>query len=79
LETFVHRTLKAGDQDIGLVAIADGSPSKALTQLATDADMLVVGAHHRRGLGLLLGSTASSCVRHARCPVVVVPTGSPAE
>jgi nucleotide-binding universal stress UspA family protein len=76
LEGSVHRAARGGDDDIELVALSDGSPSKALTQLAADADMLVVGAHRRHGLGLLLGSTAASCVRHARCPVVVVPSGA---
>jgi nucleotide-binding universal stress UspA family protein len=75
LEGYVHRVLPDDDEDqVELVTLADGAPSKALTQLATDADMLVLGAHHRHGLGLLLGSTAASCVRHAECPVVVVPT-----
>jgi nucleotide-binding universal stress UspA family protein len=74
LETCVHRVMRDED-DVEMVALADGSPSKALTHLATGADMLVLGAHHRHGLGLLLGSTAASCVRHAICPVVVVPTG----
>ena len=76
LETSVHRVLRDGEDDVEMIALSDGSPSKALTKVATGADMLVVGAHHRHGLGLLLGSTAASCVRHAECPVVVVPTGS---
>ena len=75
LESWVHAALEESQADVQLVALADGTPSKALTHLAEGADMLVVGAHHRHGLGLLLGSTAASCVRHAECPVVVVPTG----
>lgn len=75
VEGFVNRVLHDHDEDsVEMLALADGAPSKALTHLAVDADMLVLGAHHRHGLGLLLGSTAASCVRHAECPVVVVPT-----
>jgi len=77
LKRDVHRVLRHRDEDqVDLVAVADGAPSKALSEIAGDADMLVVGAHHRSGLGLLLGSTAASCMRHARCPVVVVPNRS---
>jgi nucleotide-binding universal stress UspA family protein len=63
----------APDVTVESIVVADGSPSRTLTDLAQGASMLVVGAHHRSGLGLLLGSTAGSCVRHATCPVVVVP------
>lgn len=52
---------------------SDPAPAKALTRHAQSADLLVVGASRHHGLGVLLGSTASSCVRHATCPVVVVP------
>ncbi|MDW5611376.1 MULTISPECIES: universal stress protein [Mycolicibacterium] len=45
----------------------------ALIDVSKDADMIVVGC---RGLGavgrLLLGSTTSALVHHARCPVVVI-------
>ncbi len=52
----------------------EGSPHDVLTRLALDADLLVVGARGHSGpLGLLLGSTAQACARHAPCPVLVVP------
>jgi nucleotide-binding universal stress UspA family protein len=48
-------------------------PAKALLRASETADLLVVGT---RGLGgfqhLLLGSVAEQCIRHARCPVLVV-------
>lgn len=53
--------------------VAAGSPSQILCHYAARASLLVVGAHVARGFGRLLGSTAVSCMRHARCPVVVVP------
>ncbi|GGM67303.1 hypothetical protein GCM10012275_42350 [Longimycelium tulufanense] len=50
------------------------SPSPQGLISATDnADLLVVGHRGRGGFsGLVLGSVADQCVRHARCPVLVV-------
>ncbi|MBW4042564.1 MAG: universal stress protein [Acidobacteria bacterium] len=49
-------------------------PADALVDLSGDALMLVIGS---RGLGVLggvvLGSVGNHCLRHARCPVLVVP------
>ena len=67
--------------DAGLVLdeiiVAAGQPATTLCDTAAPAAMLVLGA---RGLGgfsaLLLGSTTSSCVAEARCPLVVVPTAA---
>jgi nucleotide-binding universal stress UspA family protein len=51
---------------------------EVLTSMALGADLLVVGARGRSGpLGLLLGSTAQSCTRHAKCAVLVVPATRP--
>lgn len=45
----------------------------ALLRAASDADLLVVGTPEHRSLDTpTLGSTAASCVREARCPVVIV-------
>jgi nucleotide-binding universal stress UspA family protein len=53
-----------------------GSPAEALLGRAEDANLLVVG---RRGEGhhAVLGSTADQVVRHAPCPVAVVPDAVP--
>jgi nucleotide-binding universal stress UspA family protein len=41
------------------------------------ADLIVMGTHGRRGFQhLILGSVAESTVRHAPCPVLVVPPSS---
>lgn len=50
------------------------SPSpQALLSASLGADVLVVGHRGRGGFsGLLLGSVAEQCVRHASCPVLVV-------
>ena len=40
----------------------------------TGADIIVMGTHGRTGLGhVLLGSVAERVVKHARCPVLIVP------
>ena len=59
--------------DVHPLVIEHANPGQALVRAARDASMLVVGAHHHHGLGLLLGSTGANCVRKATCPVVVIP------
>lgn len=57
------------DQDV-----PHGLPGPVLVEQSADADLLVVGDHGYRKEGVLvLSSIASYCLRHARCPVVVVP------
>lgn len=54
-----------------------GDAGTALAQASRQADLLVVGAHGHgsRLTELVLGSVAADCLRHATCPVVVVPPG----
>lgn len=52
-----------------------------IAQLASDvgADLIVIGTHNRQGIErLLMGSVAESTVRHAPCPVLVIPAEKPA-
>jgi len=52
-----------------------GPPAKEVVQLAVDldADLIVVGTHGRRGVSrLVMGSVASTVLKHARCPVFIV-------
>jgi nucleotide-binding universal stress UspA family protein len=50
------------------------SPSKDLSRISVGAELLVVGARGRGGFaGMLLGSVSHAMMRHAPCPVVVVP------
>jgi nucleotide-binding universal stress UspA family protein len=59
----------------GLVLRAiEGSAREVLVQTSAQADLLVVGARgHSGALGIVLGSTAQACTRHATCAVLVVP------
>jgi nucleotide-binding universal stress UspA family protein len=54
--------------------VVHGSAAKRLLQAAAHAELLVVGSRGEGGFrGLRFGSTADQVVRHAPCPVVVVP------
>jgi len=51
-----------------------GDPGKVLAELSADADALVLGGHGYRKAGLtVIGSVAAHCLRHATCPVTVIP------
>jgi nucleotide-binding universal stress UspA family protein len=53
--------------------LVEGTPARALAEVAEGAAMLVVGAHGHRGVSrALVGSVSQGCLHHARCPVVVI-------
>ena len=55
-----------------------GRPADELSAVVGEGRdrLLVVGTHGRTGLShLVMGSVAERVVRHARCPVLVVPVG----
>jgi nucleotide-binding universal stress UspA family protein len=59
----------------------EGSPANEIVQRAgeTNADLIVIGTHGRRGLAhAMLGSVAERVVQHADCPVLTVPFGKKA-
>ncbi|WP_139555763.1 universal stress protein [Methylotetracoccus oryzae] len=51
-----------------------GSPKTEIVRIAQERaiDLIVVGSHGRHGVKLLLGSTATSVIHHARCDVLAV-------
>jgi nucleotide-binding universal stress UspA family protein len=54
--------------------VVQGQAADRLLEAAKDEELLVVGSRGHSGIGeLLLGSVTQACVRHATCPVVVVP------
>jgi nucleotide-binding universal stress UspA family protein len=51
-----------------------GVAAKVLVEESVGADLLVVGRGHRAGVVDVVGQSVSAeCVRHAACPVVVIP------
>ena len=81
LEAVERRSLESVCQEIGAgerglaveAEVVVGHASSTLTALTRPQDLLVVGSRGRGGFAaLLLGSTSTQCVQHARCPVLVV-------
>ncbi|RQR52980.1 universal stress protein [Burkholderia sp. Bp9140] len=66
----------AGTPQISNVAPAGEDVAQRIAGLAgeLDADLIVLGTHGRRGFRrLVLGSVAERVLRHARCPVLMIP------
>ena len=63
-------------EPVALVSREHASAALAVCDYADqhDIDLIVIGSHGRTGLRrLLIGSVAEKTVRHANCPVMVVP------
>ncbi|MGW7712443.1 universal stress protein [Streptomyces sp. NPDC054771] len=76
--TLIDEAMAASVQDHPTVrlhsAAVEGPAAKVLVRRSSAADLIVVGAHRRRGhLGLQLGRVAHALLHHADCPVAVVP------
>lgn len=57
------------------IRITEGSPAREICRLAKrDVDLIIAPTHGRTGLShVLIGSVAERVVRHASCPVLVIP------
>lgn len=56
------------------IELRQGRPGDVLVAAVRETDLLVVGSHgHGSVVGRLTGSVTEQCIRHAPCPVVVVP------
>jgi nucleotide-binding universal stress UspA family protein len=54
--------------------LCDGFAGEALVDASKDSRLLVIGSTHRSRISQAMHSSVSSyCVRHAHCPVTVVP------
>jgi nucleotide-binding universal stress UspA family protein len=63
-----------GDKPEVVERSRSGPPAKVLLDEAQSADLLVVGRGHRAGMADVIGhSVSAEVVRHAACPVVIVP------
>jgi len=57
------------------VEAIEGAPGPVLSDIATTADLLIVGTGEHVGLDRVVhGSVSHHCVGHASCPVVSVPS-----
>lgn len=54
--------------------VVRGGPPEVLCTASAEAQLLVLGSHGRGQFAdAVLGSVAQYCVRHATCPVVIIP------
>jgi len=54
--------------------VVQGGAGEAIIENAHDAELIVVGSHQHGAIGgLVLGSVSQHVVKHATCPVAVVP------
>lgn len=76
-ETVLRETVEAvaGERGASLEqALVERTPGEGILESATDAELIVVGHSRHGALGaLVLGSVSEHVLRHARCPVLVVP------
>lgn len=79
LDAAISRAVDAGGQQQSVTITSQavrGHAAKVLLETVAESDLLVVGSHGHGGfVGALLGSVSHHVVSHARCPVVVVPSG----
>jgi nucleotide-binding universal stress UspA family protein len=62
------------DKPVVAREIVQSTASEALVEASRQADLVVVGTHGRGPVrSFLLGSVSQSVIRHAQCPVVVMP------
>ena len=63
-----------GEPPVVAREVVQSTAAEALVEASRDADLVVVGTHGRGPVrSFLLGSVSQSVIRHAECPVVVMP------
>lgn len=74
LEQTVREVLGEHDDPRLTAELLQGSPPEALCAASNDAQLLVLGSRgHGRMFEAVLGSVVQYCLKHASCPVVVIP------
>jgi universal stress protein A len=70
----LHATTKRLNLPETALRVEVGSPKSEVIRVAEEikADLIVLGSHGRHGIALLLGSTATAVLHHARCDVLAV-------
>ncbi|MEI8262852.1 MAG: universal stress protein [Actinomycetes bacterium] len=69
-----HIVEAVGESDLQ-IEVRSGDPAHVLAEVSDDAGLLVIGKRGHGGFrSLVLGSTASSCLGIAKCPVMVIPS-----
>jgi nucleotide-binding universal stress UspA family protein len=75
LEEAVTRARSLEPSIVVEAKLCEPPAGEALVEVSEDAEMLVVGSSGAGGFKhLALGSVSAECARHARCPVVIVPS-----
>ncbi len=76
VEAAVRQEVGGADHVAVELHVVHGTPARVLTQLARDADLLVIGGQSRGHIqSRLPWSTGQRILRDCACPVVVVPAG----
>jgi nucleotide-binding universal stress UspA family protein len=74
LEQTVRDVLGQHDDPRLTAELLQGSPPESLCAASNDAQLLVLGSHgHGKVFDAVVGSVAQYCLRHAFCPVVIIP------
>jgi nucleotide-binding universal stress UspA family protein len=74
LEHILNEVLNGQDNPRLTAEVVRGAVAEALCTASKDAQLLVIGSHgHGHAFDAVLGTVAQYCVRHASCPVVVIP------
>jgi nucleotide-binding universal stress UspA family protein len=75
-QLFERLLKKVGSPNVARFS-TEGDPKKQILAVANDwgADLIVLASHGRGGIArLLVGSVAEAVLRHANCPVLIVPS-----
>ena len=76
-ERFLDSCVKHLQNEAIETKVLEGDPADAILEFATtwNADLIILGTHSRSGLeNLFMGNVAVEVVKHAKIPVLIIPT-----